>query len=53
MYQRKGIEKMLVGETVNQAIEKSDIIRVTGMVDGFYEKCGFRGAESWCLITKQ
>jgi GNAT superfamily N-acetyltransferase len=53
MYQRKGIGKMLVGETVNQAIEKSDIIRVTGMVDGFYEKCGFRGAESWCLITKQ
>ena len=52
-FQRKGIGMMLVGETISWATEKSDIVRVTGMVDGFYDKCGFRGAESWCLIIKQ
>jgi GNAT superfamily N-acetyltransferase len=51
-FQRKGIGKMLVGETINRAIEKSNIIRVTGKVDGFYEKCGFGGTERWCLITR-
>ncbi len=52
-YQRKGIGKMLVGETIKRAIDKSNIIRITGMVDGFYEKCGFRRTDSWYLITKQ
>lgn len=51
IYQRKGIGKMLVGETTNRAIDKSDIIRVTGMVDGFYEKCGFERTDSWRIIT--
>ncbi|NIM92167.1 MAG: GNAT family N-acetyltransferase [Anaerolineales bacterium] len=52
-YQRKGIGRMLVGETINRAINKSDIIRVTGMADGFYEKCGFEGNESWRIVTKK
>lgn len=52
-FQRKGIGMMLVGETINRSTEKSDIIRVTGMVDGFYEKCGFAGTECWWLITKK
>lgn len=52
MYQRRGIGKMLVGETVNRAIEVSNIIRVTGKVDGFYEKCGFAGTENWHVIRK-
>ena len=43
---------MLLGETINRATEKTNIIRVTGKVDGFYEKCGFGGTESWCLITR-
>jgi GNAT superfamily N-acetyltransferase len=51
-FQRKGIGKILVGEIINRAIEKSNIIRVTGKVDGFYEKCGFGGTERWCLITR-
>ena len=52
-YQRMGIGKMLVGETINRAIDKSDIIRVTGMADGFYERCGFAGTECWRILTKQ
>jgi GNAT superfamily N-acetyltransferase len=52
-YQRKGIGTMLVGETINRAIGKSDIIRVTGMADGFYRKCGFKGTESWRILTKK
>ena len=51
-YQRQGIGKMLVGETINRAIDKSDIIRVTGMVDGFYEKCGFEGRERWRIVAR-
>jgi hypothetical protein len=35
------------------ASNKSDIIRVKGMVIGYYEKCGFVGNQSWLLITKQ
>jgi GNAT superfamily N-acetyltransferase len=52
-YQRKGIGSVLVGETINRAIDKSDIIRVTGMVDGFYQNCGFEGTESWRVVTKK
>ena len=53
MYQRKGIGQMLVGETIRRTIDKSDIIRVTGIVDGFCDKCGFGRTGSWYLITRQ
>ena len=52
-YQRNGIGRMLVGETVHRAIDKSDIMRVTGMADGFYQKCGFRGTENWRILAKK
>lgn len=51
-YQGRGLGRLLVSETIRRAIGKSDIIRVTGMVDDFYRKCGFAGTESWCIITK-
>lgn len=51
-YQVRGLGRLLVIETVRRAIHKSDIIRVTGMVDDFYRKCGFAGTESWYILTK-
>ena len=51
-YQGRGLGRLLVSETIRRAIHKSDIIRVTGMVDDFYRKCGFAGTESWRIITE-
>jgi ribosomal protein S18 acetylase RimI-like enzyme len=51
-YQGRGLGRLLVSEMVRRAIRKSDIIRVTGMADDFYRKCGFAGTERWCIITK-
>jgi GNAT superfamily N-acetyltransferase len=51
-YQGRGLGRLLVSETIRRAISKSDILRVTGMADGFYRKCGFVGTESWYILTK-
>ena len=51
-YQGCGLGRLLVSETVKRAIGKSDIIRVTGMADDFYRKCGFSGTESWYLMSR-
>jgi GNAT superfamily N-acetyltransferase len=51
-YQGRGLGRLLVSETIRRAIGRSDIIRVTGMADDFYRKCGFVGTESWFNITK-
>lgn len=51
-YQGRGLGRLLVSETIRRAIGKSDIIRVTGMADDFYRKCGFVRTESWRIITK-
>lgn len=52
-YQGQGLGRLLVSETIRRAIGKSDIIRVTGMVDDFYQKCGFAETESWRIINKR
>jgi GNAT superfamily N-acetyltransferase len=51
-YQGQGLGRLLVSETIKRAIGKSDIIRVTGMVDDFYRQCGFAGTESWHIISR-
>jgi GNAT superfamily N-acetyltransferase len=51
-YQGRGLGRLLVSETIRQAASKSDIIRVTGMADDFYRRCGFVGTESWYIVTK-
>lgn len=48
----RGLGRMLVGETLRRALPKSDIIRVTGIADAFYKKCGFVGRETWYVITR-
>jgi GNAT superfamily N-acetyltransferase len=52
-YQGRGLGQRLVHETIQRAKGKSEIIRVTGVADGFYRKCGFYGSESWWIISKQ
>lgn len=51
-YQGRGLGRLLVSETIKRAIGKSDIIRVTGMVDDFYRRCGFVGNESWHTLRR-
>lgn len=51
-HQGRGLGRLLVSETIRRAIGKSDIIRVTGIADAFYRKCGFSGSESWRIISK-
>lgn len=41
-HQGKRVGRMLIAETVRRAIGKSDIIRVGGIADDFYYKCGFQ-----------
>jgi len=47
-----GLGKALVLETINRTFDKSNIIRVTGIADDFYKKCGFINQEKWYLIQK-
>ena len=51
-YQGRGLGQLLVRETIRKAIDKSEIIRVTGIVDDFYKKCGFYGTEIWRIISR-
>ncbi len=52
-YHKKGLGKVLVYETIKRAFSKSNIIRVTGIADDFYKKCGFINIEKWYFIKKQ
>lgn len=51
-YQGRGLGRRLVSETIRRAKDRSDIIRVTGTADRFYQKCGFSGTESWRIASK-
>lgn len=51
-YQGRGLGRRLVSESIHRAKGKTDIIRVTGTADRFYQQCGFSGTESWRIISK-
>jgi GNAT superfamily N-acetyltransferase len=40
-HQRRGVGRTLLGETIGRARSKSELIRVGGIADEFYMKCGF------------
>ncbi len=48
-----GIGRMLIAETVSRCLPKSDIIRLAGIADGFYQKCGFQRGDKWFVVRKQ
>jgi GNAT superfamily N-acetyltransferase len=51
-FQGKHIGTMLVQETISRCIKKSREIRVAGIEDEFYIKCGFVKRDSWYYLTK-
>ncbi len=51
-YQGRGGGKRLVHETIQRAKGKAEIIRVTGVADDFYRKCGFYGTDRWWIASR-
>ena len=53
-HQRKKVGRMLISEIIRRSIPKSKIIRVGGVADEFYIKCGFNiKTEPWLWIPKK
>lgn len=52
-HQSKGIGRMLIAQTIRRCQPKSDIIRLGGIADGFYQKCGFQRGEKWIVAQKR
>jgi GNAT superfamily N-acetyltransferase len=48
----RGVGTALIAETVRRAIGRSDVIRVGGVADGFYKKCGFYERELWGVAAR-
>ncbi len=51
-HQGKGIGRMLVKETIARSRDRSSIIRLGGVADEFYMKCGFQREDKWFVMTK-
>jgi len=51
-YQGRGIGRMLVDETIRRSRARSSIIRLSGVADEFYMKCGFRRTDRWFVIRQ-
>lgn len=50
----KGVGRILIKETVHRAKDKSDIIRVGGVADDFYIKCGFETkTDQWLWVKRK
>ncbi len=52
-YQGRGIGTMLVQETISRCRRKSHIIRVAGIAEDFYIKCGFARRDKWYYLTQK
>jgi predicted N-acetyltransferase YhbS len=52
-FQGKRIGTMLVQETISRCIKKSREIRVAGIADEFYIKCGFVQRDPWYYLTRK
>ena len=52
-HQGEGIGTMLVQETISRCRGKSRVIRVAGIADEFYIKCGFVRRDTWYYLTKK
>jgi GNAT superfamily N-acetyltransferase len=53
VHQGKGIGRMLVRETIDRSKERSKVIRLGGVADEFYMKCGFRRKDKWFIVRKR
>ncbi len=52
-HQGRGIGRKLIAETIARCQGKSQIIRLAGIADGFYQKCGFQRRDSWYYLKKR
>lgn len=50
-HQGRGIGRMLIAATVARCLPKAKIIRLSGIADGFYQKCGFKASDKWYIIS--
>ncbi len=51
-HQGIGIGRMLVAATVARCQSKARIIRLSGIADGFYTKCGFKPGDKWIIMHR-
>lgn len=51
-FRNRGIGRILLSEIVNRSIARSNVIRVGGVADGFYKKCGFYERELFGVAIK-
>ena len=51
--QDRGIGTLLVRETLSRCQGKSDVIRVAGVAEGFYRKCGFVPQDRWYYLVQK
>lgn len=51
-HQGKGIGRMLIKETIDRSKTRSEIIRLGGVADEFYMKCGFRRRDKWYVVRR-
>jgi len=52
-FRGQGIGELLVYTLVKRIESKEGTIRVTGMADAFYERCGFEKASKWYIFDKK
>lgn len=52
-HQGRGVGRMLVKETIARSRAKSNIIRLVGIADEFYMRCGFERRDLWYVIRKR
>lgn len=50
-HQRQGIGRMLIAATIERCQPQAKVIRLSGIADGFYQKCGFRAGDRWLIIS--
>jgi GNAT superfamily N-acetyltransferase len=48
----RGVGRILIAEIIRRSIDRSKVIRVGGVADDFYKKCGFYEKELWGYAVK-
>ena len=51
--QQRGIGTRLVRETIDRCFDRAQIIRVAGVADRFYERCGFTPCATWYYVARK
>jgi GNAT superfamily N-acetyltransferase len=52
-HQGQGVGRLLVEETLARCLPKSHLVRVSGIADEFYLKCGFQRHHKWIILRRE